>query len=278
VDTLDRLNKKQISTKNTVLPFLQKEEVIAGFNLVQVMNSHLAWKEKFETALMEKSAEKLDLPIVLLASECELGKWLNDEGRRLCGSMPEYAALCEAHSLFHLRAGEVLIEYQDGHFKIAAELLKTKFQTASNNNQLKLVNLVSAVKNAGLFSSDSSVMYEPNLKDVLNAHIAWTDRLQAVIDGTSTEALDVAEISQSSECEFGKWMDNEGHRLYGHLPEFDALYKEHSKFHLIAGEVLIEQIDGNSANAVYLLKSKFQPVSNKTEQGMIRLFSAIKKQ
>jgi hypothetical protein len=150
-------------------------------------------------------------------------------------------------------------------------LLKLLFQAASDNA------LFAAVNKARLITSEEKIMHEPNLKDVLNAHMAWMDRLQSVIDGTSAEVLDVAEISQASECELGKWMDSEGLRLYGKLPEFDALYKEHTKFHLIAGEVLIEQLDGNTANASYLLKSKFQPVSNKTEQVMIRLFSAIKK-
>jgi hypothetical protein len=90
-----------------------------------------------------------DLDVVISAGDCycTLGKWLYGKGKAIYGNMPEYEALRIAHANLHLTAGEVLTQHILGNKEEAAHLLKTKFKSASNRNQLELVRLFAAAKN-----------------------------------------------------------------------------------------------------------------------------------
>jgi hypothetical protein len=129
------------------LKVADEDEVIPGLNLKQVLEAHTAWKGRLQRVLDGTSNETLAVADVSQAGKCELGRWIDGEGKQLYGKMEEFDKLQKAHSLFHLTAGEVLVEYQDGNVDHAHELLKSKFQTASNKNQLELVRLFAASKN-----------------------------------------------------------------------------------------------------------------------------------
>ena len=116
-----------------------------------------------------------------------------------------------------------------------------------------------------------------NLKQALDAHAAWKERLQKVLDGVSTEQFDVVVTSKDNLCVLGKWIYGKGKHLYSHLPEYEALRMAHAGFHQCAGEVLAEHCDGNIVEATNLLNTKFRNASNKNRLELVRLFSEVKR-
>jgi hypothetical protein len=115
-----------------------------------------------------------------------------------------------------------------------------------------------------------------NLRQVLDAHTAWKSRLQQVLDGNSTEDMDVATVSQDDQCVLGKWIYGEGKHLYGHLPEYESLRVAHADFHLCSGEVLIAHQSGDFLKASQILHTQFRTTSNKNQLELVRLFHAAK--
>jgi Chemoreceptor zinc-binding domain len=111
-----------------------------------------------------------------------------------------------------------------------------------------------------------------NLKQVLDAHTAWKERLIKILNGTCDETPDVAVVSQDNQCFLGKWLYSEGKALYGHLPEYESVRKVHAEFHVCAGEVLEQHRLGYDEVADVLLKTKFRSTSNKNQMLLTRLF------
>jgi len=61
------------------------------------------------------------------------------------------------------------------------------------------------------FAPEEVLLSGLNLKQALDAHAAWKERLQKVLDGVSTEALDVVVTSQDNHCVLGRWIYSKGH-------------------------------------------------------------------
>jgi Chemoreceptor zinc-binding domain len=130
-------------------PAAQPAEVageLSGLNLRQALDAHSAWKERLTKVIEGSSDEKPDIAIVVQDNQCFLGKWLYAEGKRLHGHLPEYESLREAHAEFHVCAGHVLEQHQLGNETFAKVILKSKFRTASNKNQMLLTSLFVAAK------------------------------------------------------------------------------------------------------------------------------------
>jgi hypothetical protein len=117
-----------------------------------------------------------------------------------------------------------------------------------------------------------------DLKYVLDTHHLLKKKLLDEMDGTSTEPLDVATISQDDVCAIGKWLYGEGKTLYGHLPEYETARQVHAELHLCAGEVLAQHQIGNQDHAFALLKTKYRSTSSKNQMEFTRLFKAAKVQ
>lgn len=122
------------------------DKILFGLNLTQVLDAHSAWRIRLEAVLKGTSTEELDVSIVAQDSYCVLGKWLYGPGKKSFSHLPEWEVARRAHAEFHLCAAEVLTEYQDDNLEAAQKLLKQKFRTASNKNQLELVRLFTAAK------------------------------------------------------------------------------------------------------------------------------------
>ena len=115
-----------------------------------------------------------------------------------------------------------------------------------------------------------------DLKYVLDTHHMLKKKLLDEIDGTGTERLDVATLSQDDVCAIGKWLYGEGKTLYGHLPEYEVARKVHAELHLCAGEVLTQHQIGNQDIAFAILKTKYRTTSSKNQMEFTRLFKAAK--
>jgi hypothetical protein len=116
-----------------------------------------------------------------------------------------------------------------------------------------------------------------NLKQVMEAHNAWKSKLQQVLDGKSTEKLDIAMVSADCNCFLGKWIYGEGKTLYGHLREYEDVRQAHAEFHLHAGEVLTQHLLGNQEESERILNTKFRSASNRNQLQLVRLFTAAKR-
>lgn len=125
-------------------------------------------------------------------------------------------------------------------------------------------------------ASDEQNLSGLNLRQVLDAHTAWKFRLQQVLDGNSTEEMEVAVISQDNQCVLGKWLYGEGKKLYSHLPEYASIRIAHADFHLCAGQVLMAHQDGDVVKASQILHLQFRTASNKNQFELIRLFNAAR--
>jgi len=121
------------------------EGMLSGLSLRQVMDAHSAWKGKLQKVLEGISDENFDIVKVSEDCHCFLGKWIYGEGK-VYSRMPEYESLRRAHANFHLCAGEVLTQHILGNSEESERLLKTKFRSTSNRNQLELVRLFTAAK------------------------------------------------------------------------------------------------------------------------------------
>jgi hypothetical protein len=67
------------------------------------------------------------------------------------------------------------------------------------------------------------------------AHQLWKVRLQESVSARTT--LDIATIKRDDCCELGKWLYSDGHKQYGHKPQFKRLLAKHTNFHLVTGVV-----------------------------------------
>jgi Chemoreceptor zinc-binding domain len=122
------------------------EGELAGLSLKEALDAHSAWKERLSKVIEGNSDEKLDFEVVIQDNQCVLGKWIYGEGKRLYEHLPDYEPLRLAHAEFHECAGQALEQYQLGNQVFAERILKSKFRTASNKNQMLLTSLFVAAK------------------------------------------------------------------------------------------------------------------------------------
>ena len=115
-----------------------------------------------------------------------------------------------------------------------------------------------------------------NMKQVLDAHMAWRTRLEAVLTGNSKERLEVSQISPDNLCVLGKWLYGPGQKIYGTTPEYEALRSTHKTFHLTAGKILSDYNSGNKASAAKLLTRDFRKLSDRIQLELVRLYASKK--
>lgn len=115
-----------------------------------------------------------------------------------------------------------------------------------------------------------------NLRDVLNAHLAWNDRLKNFLEGKSDEKLDVQQIAPDNLCILGKWIYGPGEKQFNKLKEFNELKQTHTVFHRTAGQIVAEFGKGNTDTAVNLLRGNFRSLSSQIQLKLINLYGIAK--
>ena len=141
------LFEKEDSAKGAaIIQLASVEGELAGLNLQQALEAHQAWRAKLQKVLDGETNEKFDAEYVSADNQCALGKWIYNEAKTLYNKLPEYEFIRKAHAEFHVCAGEVLTQYQAGNLEEADAILKTKFRTATNKNQMLLTNFFRVVK------------------------------------------------------------------------------------------------------------------------------------
>ncbi len=115
-----------------------------------------------------------------------------------------------------------------------------------------------------------------NMKQAIDAHIAWRKRMVSILDGTDSEIPEVGHVAVDNQCPLGKWLHSHGASLFGQMSEYRELVSYHAKFHVCVGEILIEHKQGNLDVAADKLRKQFSPLSDQVQLGIVRLHSAAR--
>lgn len=114
-----------------------------------------------------------------------------------------------------------------------------------------------------------------NMKDALDAHASWYHRLEEKINGKSSEELSVALIACDDRCKLGHWIYHEGKTHFGPLSEYEELRRVHADFHLTAGAVLNNTLNGEEGLAREGLR-KVRHKSGGVQLALVRLYSSTR--
>jgi len=123
------------------------------------------------------------------------------------------------------------------------------------------------------FGEGEEEFYGLDMRAALDAHIAWTRRLQAQLEGEDTEALEVSTVAADDNCTLGKWIYGAARARFGKIDEYNDLRRVHADFHLKAGEILNKAQNGESGAARDDLKA-IRRKSGEVQLALVRLYSA----
>jgi len=133
-----------------------------------------------------------------------------------------------------------------------------------------------AGKDAGelKFDSHEESFEGLNMKEVIIAHLAWKDRLDRLINGVSTEALDAEVIQKDNQCALGKWI-YQSEDKFRKEKEFIELVETHKEFHKYAAKVVSKYHEGDFKEARNILESDVNIFSNRVQLKIISLYRII---
>ena len=125
------------------------------------------------------------------------------------------------------------------------------------------------------FAAGEEEFHGLNMKDALDAHEKWYHRIESKLNGTSEEELEVATVACDDKCKLGMWIYSQGGKEFGHFSEFGELKSVHADFHLTAGAVLNNVLNGEGTQAREGLK-KVRHKSGGVQLALVRLYSQAK--
>ncbi|PXX46935.1 CZB domain-containing protein [Undibacterium pigrum] len=90
-------------------------------DLESAIGKHAEWKVKFRAAIGKKS--HMDIAHVSNIHLCEIGCWMDHEGKQQNGHLPEFAQLVEVHKQFHVAATKIARLINAGNYAEAENML-----------------------------------------------------------------------------------------------------------------------------------------------------------
>ncbi|MFZ6745640.1 CZB domain-containing protein [Undibacterium sp. JH2W] len=90
-------------------------------DLESAISKHAEWKVKFRAAIGKKS--QMDIGLISNIHQCEIGCWLDHEGKQQNAHLPEFAHLIDAHKQFHVAAAKVASLINIGQYVAAESML-----------------------------------------------------------------------------------------------------------------------------------------------------------
>jgi hypothetical protein len=118
-----------------------------------------------------------------------------------------------------------------------------------------------------------------NFKSAIEAHQNWKKRLTSVVDGSSTETLQVEIVSRDDQCLLGKWIYSANTESFSSLEQFAQLKKNHAHFHICAGQVLHLAQLKNKEQAISELKDgNYAQASQQVIRDLVTVYTKVVKQ
>jgi len=113
-------------------------------NLDEAVQKHAEWKLKFRGAINKQ--EQMDAATIRRDDCCQVGEWLYGDGKKTCGSKPEFQRAVDKHKAFHIEAGKVAGLINSGKYAEAEAALGagTSYASASNEVGVALIALKKA--------------------------------------------------------------------------------------------------------------------------------------
>lgn len=118
---------------------------------------------------------------------------------------------------------------------------------------------------SGLTGELSQAVSEGGLdvEAALMAHSNWKLRLEAYLDGKSSEDLRPEVICFDDRCDLGRWIHGPGAQRLGRYRGFTALRENHRMFHYAASNVVSLNQSGRKAEARRMLDGVYAGFSTK---------------
>lgn len=111
-----------------------------------------------------------------------------------------------------------------------------------------------------------------HFSQAIEAHHAWKQRVLDTLSGDGCELLDAAEARRSDRCILGQWINGQARQQYHHLPEYAAVVRAHTKFHLAASAALVASHAENHEEVGRILDD-VQCLSDQCQLELRRLFA-----
>jgi len=108
----------------------------------------------------------------------------------------------------------------------------------------------------------ATLMTEFDIDAAIVSHDAWKERLRQVVEGTSTEVLDPAQVGDVDCCPLGQWLQGTGKDMLGQYPAFEMLVSRHRYFHAQAAAVVSLSQAGEREKALQLFQGGYRHASN----------------
>lgn len=126
----------------------------------------------------------------------------------------------------------------------------------------------SAANDSQLAGNVASAAQSLDIDMAIAAHENWKLRLQAFLDGSSTEQFSPEVICFDDRCDLGKWIHGEGKARLGTFPGFTALMGHHKMFHYAASNVVALSNAGKEEDARKMLQGQFSKFSGEVVQDL----------
>ncbi len=110
--------------------------------------------------------------------------------------------------------------------------------------------------------SAAALLTEIDIDAAVSNHARWKDRLQALLEGRSTEVLVPHQVANHEDCPLGQWLKGPGKDMLGHYPAFELLVARHRYFHAQAAEVVALAQAGDNDKARQLFQGGYRHASN----------------
>ncbi len=111
-----------------------------------------------------------------------------------------------------------------------------------------------------------------NMKEALDTHLKWVQRLEQQMGGVAHETVDIVHVAGDHNCVLGKWIHGAAKRQFGELPAYAELRQAHADFHIGVGAILNDVQNGDTMNVESGMK-KIRHQSGMVQLALIRLYS-----
>lgn len=114
-----------------------------------------------------------------------------------------------------------------------------------------------------------------DIQTAMIAHENWKLRLQAYLDGASTEQFLPEVICFDNHCDLGQWIHGKGQAHLGKFAGFTALLEHHKMFHYAASNVVALSQAGKQAEAQKILEGSFVAFSKAVGEDLENMYLSV---